>query len=130
MIGLDSTVIIDLFRGNEQAKEVIAKSREPLASTIINYQELMFGLDLDNNRHMEELEYYDALFENIFLMDMTRESAKKAARVMKGLQGAGTAAGRFDSMIAGILMENGVNKIVTRNVKHFSKIKGLDVITY
>lgn len=38
--------------------------------------------------------------------------------------------GRFDSMIAGILLANGVDKIITKNVKHFEKIKGLRVISY
>lgn len=130
MMALDSTVIIDLFRGDEQAKEIIAKAREPLASTIINYQELMFGLDMSRKGHAEELEFYDAFFENIFLLEMTRQSAKKAAGVMKDLQSAGMTAGRFDSMIAGILMENGVNKIITRNEKHFMEIRGLEVIKY
>ncbi|MBI4210782.1 MAG: type II toxin-antitoxin system VapC family toxin [Candidatus Diapherotrites archaeon] len=130
MIGLDSTIIIDLFRGDMMAREAIANADEPLASTIINYQELMFGLDLDKKEHKEEGEFYDRLFDGIFLLDMTKQSAKKAAGVMKELQKTGVEAGRFDSMIAAILLESGVKRIMTRNARHFAKIKSLEVIRY
>jgi len=32
--------------------------------------------------------------------------------------------------IAGILLVNGVHKIITKNVKHFEKIHGIHVIGY
>ena len=42
----------------------------------------------------------------------------------------GNKIGDFDCAIAGIYLANSVNKIITGNVKHFERIKGLRVIGY
>lgn len=130
MIGLDTSAIIDISKSNPDIKLVLDKIEEPLASTIVNYQELMFGLDFEKKEHKEESKYYDEFFDNIFLFSLTKESAKKASEIFKELQKKGADVGRFDSMIASILLKNGIRKIITRNVKHFSKIKEIEIIIY
>lgn len=130
MIGLDTRTIIDISKSNPDIKLILGKIDEPLVSTIINYQELMFGLDFDKKEHKEEGKYYEEFFDNIFLLSLTKESSKKASEIFRGLQKKGADVGRFDSMIAGILLQNGIRKIITRNVKHFSKIKEIELITY
>ncbi len=130
MIGLDTRTIIDILKENPDVKLVIDKIEEPLASTIINYQEIMFGLDFNRKEHEQESKQYELFFDTIFLLAHTRESAQRAALLFKELEKQGKDIGRFDSMIAAVLLQNGVRKIITRNVKHFSRIKGLEVIDY
>jgi len=130
MIGLDTGAIIDIMKENNKLKNILEKQDEPLASTIVNYQELVFGLDFNKREHKDEEKYYDELFENIFLLNLTKDSAKKASRLFKELQRGGKEIGRFDCMIAGILMQNKVSKIITKNAKHFERIKGIEVISY
>ena len=130
MIGLDTTAIIDIFKEDQGIKKVIERLEEPLASTIINYQEIIFGLDFDKAEHKDEEKYYDEFFENIFLLPLDKESAKKASRIFRALQKKGADIGRFDSMISGILLQNGIKKIITRNTKHFSRIKDIEAIGY
>jgi|SRR3989344_1150449 len=130
MIGLDTTAIIDLFKEDKKLKEVIESLEETFTSTIINYQELFFGLNPDNEQHKKEGEYYDQFFDNVTLFEHNINSAKKSSEIFWKLSKDGATTGRFDSMIAGILIANGVNKIITRNVKHFENIKELEVIGY
>ena len=35
-----------------------------------------------------------------------------------------------DILIAGIMLSNGINKIITRNKRHFDRIESLEIITY
>ncbi len=130
MIALDTTAIIDFFKKEEAILKVFKKINEPIASTIINYQEIMFGLDFNNSNHLEEEEYYDKFFDNIFIFVLDKLSSKRATDIFWNLKKNGNPIGRFDCIISGILLSNGVDKIITRNVKHFQKIKGLKVISY
>lgn len=130
MIGLDTGALIDLLKENDALKNVIEGSEEQLASTIINYQELMFGLDFDNPKHIEEEKTYAAFFENIHFFSLTPVAAKNASILFRELQKKGMDIGRFDSMIAGIFLEQGITKILTRNVKHFQRMKEIQVLSY
>lgn len=130
MIGLDTSTIIDIFKGNSDVYELINSLDEELCNTIINYQELIFGLDLTNKKHLEEVEYYDNFFDKLILLNLDRNSCKKTNEIIKNLSKKGNLIGEFDSMIAGIFLANGINKIITRNVKHFEKVPGLKVISY
>lgn len=130
MIGLDTDAIIDVFKKEQKVLKVIENINEPICSTIINYQEIAFGLDLENIKHFSEENFYDAFFEGIFLYLLNKSSSKKASEIFWNLKKEGKTMGNFDCMIAGILLSNGVDKIITRNVKHFKKIKGIKVISY
>lgn len=130
MIGLDSTAIIDLFRGDKFISNLVGSLDEEVAVTQINYLEVMFGIDFDNTKHKTEEQYYDKLFNNFINFDLDALSSKKAAEIFNELKKKGEIIEPFDCAIAGILLQNGVRKIITRNVKHFSRIKGIEVISY
>lgn len=130
MIGLDTGALIDVFKQNISLKKILDETDESFVSTIINYQELLFGLDFDNPGHAEEEKVYSLFFEHLPLLPLTSLAAKKAAMLFRELQKKGMGVGRFDSMIGGILLEHGVKKIITRNARHFERIKELEVISY
>ncbi len=130
MIGFDTTALIDLFKNNKALVELISTLEEKVALTRISYLELMFGIDQDNAKHLDEERYFDSLFEEFNVLELDKETSKRASKIFWNLQKEGRIIEPFDCAIAGILMANGVNKIITRNVKHFEKIKGLGVIGY
>jgi predicted nucleic acid-binding protein len=130
MIGLDTTAIIDLFNGEAGIIEKISDVKESLVSTIINYQEVFFGIDLEGHRFIEEEDYFDNFFNNVEVLELTKIAAKRASNISWKLKSSGKEIDDFDCMIAGILLSNGVDKIITRNVKHFNGIQGLKVIAY
>jgi tRNA(fMet)-specific endonuclease VapC len=130
MIGLDTNAVIDIFKQDLKLSQLIENLDEDLCSTIINYQEIIFGLDFNNKKHMEEGEYYDNLFDKILLLNLDRNACKKTNEIIRNLISKGNQIGEFDSMIAGIFLSNGVNKIITRNTRHFEKIPGIKVLSY
>ena len=130
MIGLDTSAIIDLFKEEKSLLNLLKNIDDKIVSTIMNYQELTFGLDPFNSKHQIEMGYYEALFNDIDLIFLTKKSSKKSSEIWWELKKKGRIIGEFDCMIAGILLINNVNKIITRNAKHFEKIKDLKVIPY
>jgi len=130
MIGLDTTTIIDLFKGNPDAKKKLVEQKGPYASTILNYQELIFGLNPENPIHKKEGGFYDELFDVIRNLGITKESCKHASKIKWLLKTQGQESDRFDSIIAAIFLTNNITTIITRNEKHFKKIPHLKVITY
>ncbi|MDP3916914.1 MAG: PIN domain-containing protein [Nanoarchaeota archaeon] len=130
MIGLDTSAIIDIFRGDEKIKGFFESNKEPLAVTIMSYLELFFGLDFENTKHTKEAQYYRSFFDGLYQMDITGESCEKASHIFWKLKKEGKMIEKFDCIIAAIFMVNGINKILTRNPKHFERIKGLNVMSY
>lgn len=130
MIALDTTTIIDLFKGHTRLREIIANIKDPLVSTQLNYLELMFGIDPLNAKHREEEEYYNEFFGEVMLLGLDNHSSKRASEIHWILERKGRTIGKFDCVIAGILLRNGVDKILTKNVKHFEHVPGLRVVTY
>lgn len=128
MIGLDTTALIDLFRGDKKIRTLIETTSEPLSVCIISYSELMFGIT--GKRDKEQEEFYDRVFQKTHCFNLDRLTSKKASKIYHELEEKGFRVGTFDCLIAGIFLSNGVNKIITRNKKDFEKIKGIKVISY
>ena len=128
MIGLDTTAIIDLFKGDEGIKKFIKNNKEPFSATILSYAELMFGIK--DKKHQEEEEFYDDFFTEVYSFDLTKDACKMASRLHNDLKGKGKETGHFDSLIASIFLSNGVTKVLTRNKKHFERFSSVDVIGY
>jgi predicted nucleic acid-binding protein len=63
-------------------------------------------------------------------MNLTKESCEKASEIFWRLRKEGNMIEKFDCMIAAIFMMNGVYTVLTRNSKHFERIKGLHVLSY
>jgi predicted nucleic acid-binding protein len=130
MIGLDTNAIIESFRKNPEFIKLIESLNEDISSTIINYQEIMFGIDSENKRYGDEKKFFDSFFNDINLFLIDKDSCVKSTEILWGLRKKGIDIGKWDCMIAGIFLANGVNKIITRNKKHFENIPGLKVISY
>ena len=130
MIGIDTSAIIDLFRGNREIAALLEKIEDSVVLNQISYLELMFGLDFVNNSRKAEEEFYDRLFSTYPTLDLNNQSCKEASKVFMALRKGGKTIDAFDCAIAGILLCNGVNKIISRNVKHLSNVPGLEVLKY
>lgn len=130
MIGLDTSAIIDIFRGEPNIRRFLEGNKEPLAATIMSYLELYFGINPENPHHMEEGKYYGEFFKTIYNLDLTKESCEEASRIFWKLRKEGKTIEQFDCVIAALFISNGVKKILTRNSKHFEKINQLNVISY
>lgn len=125
---LDSTFLIDLLRGKETTLKVLS-SKEPLLTTQINLYEVIRGLffeDVPNQKFLDTI----SMFENIRVLPLDDNSLVKSAEISAELMKKGQHISDCDCLTAGIALSKGVNEIVTNNSKHFSRIKGVKVITY
>lgn len=130
MIGLDTSAIIDIFKGNPRIKQFLENNKEPLAATIMSYLELFFGLNPENPKHTEEGKYYQEFFKSLYNIGLTKESCEEASKIFWKLRKEGKVIEQFDCVIAALLLTQGINKILTKNPKHFEKIKQLNMIVY
>jgi hypothetical protein len=70
------------------------------------------------------------LFENIRVLSLDDNAVIKSADIYAEMVKKGNEISNTDCLIAGIALSNGVNSIVTKNISHFSRIKGLKVESY
>lgn len=90
MIGLDTTAIIDWFRGDNRLQRVLGDNQDPVASTQINYLELLFGLDLTIREHQREKEFYEELFSGMKHFTLNNSASQKTAEIFWTLKKKGS----------------------------------------
>ncbi|KIM08281.1 MAG: hypothetical protein KU38_09860 [Sulfurovum sp. FS08-3] len=121
---IDTDTMSYYLRGVESVKEHFIKHQNELASTTINYAEIIYGLTKrDNKKYLPKVEM---IFENIKIYDFDKKSATVFATLKVEMQTKGIIVADMDLMIASIAIANG-EKIISNNIKHFSKIEKLDV---
>ena len=130
MIGLDTSAVIDIFKGNERIKQFLENNKEPLAATVMSYLEVFFGLDPGNPKHATEGKYYTEFFKSLYNIDLSKDTCEEASKIFWRLRKEGKTIEQFDCVIAASFSTNGITKILTGNPKHFEKIKQLNVISY
>lgn len=127
---LDTSFIIDLMKNNgnalEKAKE-LERSSLPVRATAISVFELWQGLeDIQNEKKREKIELF---LSSMGLLSFDVYSAKKAGTLYAELERKGETIEPEDCMIAGIALFHD-ETILTRNKKHFEKIKNLKIKSY
>ena len=70
------------------------------------------------------------MFENITVLHLDDNSIIKSAEICAELIKKGEIIEDCDCLTAGIALSSGIKTIVTRNEKHFKRIKGIYVETY
>tara|TARA_Y100000031_G_C8124769_1_gene339950 strand:+ start:155 stop:547 length:393 start_codon:yes stop_codon:yes gene_type:complete len=128
---IDTTFAIDVMRNEPAAVEklyALFKQGRTIKVSAPTIFELFSGV-ARCSRPVEEKRKIMQLLENQSVTPLTNESAEKAGEIDGKLCNEGKMIQVPDSMIAGIaLIKN--EKVLTRNVKDFSKIPGLQVETY
>ena len=125
---LDTTFLIDLIRGQKDTAKIM-DSNEPLLTTQINMYEVIRGMFIRNVSEEKYLQISE-FFDQIRLLSLDDNSIIKSAEISSGLLKNGQFIGDADCLTAGIALSNGVTTVVTRNVEHFKRIKGIKVESY
>ncbi|MEW5954989.1 MAG: type II toxin-antitoxin system VapC family toxin [Candidatus Micrarchaeota archaeon] len=125
---LDTDFLVALLRGSEQAKTLLDELRcEDVSTTSISAFELNYGALKTKNP--ENIAVTKRLLSSLDVMPLDKLAAEKTAEIINTLQSRGENLDLRDAMIAGITASNAA-AIVTRNTKHFSKVKELEVIRW
>jgi len=131
MVCLDTTFLVDLIRGNEKVrslKDNIDKGSEAVTIATPSIIELIKGLKIGNMRENEE-EKINVLVSSLNILNLDKDSAILSGRIEGELIKKGDMIDLEDIMIAAISITNN-EKLITRNEKHFKKIKGLEIEVY
>lgn len=127
MFCLETTFLIDLLRGRDEALKFYAKIRDSkLYTTSISAWGLLRGPKLIGKE--KEFEVAVELLESLDVLPFSFNSAKIAVEIEKDLREKGMEVNLIDVIIAAVAMEHSL-KLVTRD-EHFSRIKGLEVERY
>ena len=125
MVCVDTDILIDFLRNKEEAVSLMEgiANEGRMTTTVINGFELWKGA-YRKNKDWKEI---SKLFDSIHLLNMDKESSKKAAEIFESLKKKGEAVDALDVMIASIAMINN-EPLLTLNKKHFERIDGLRLV--
>ena len=131
MVCLETDFLIALIRKDEKA---IAKLRklvengERLTTTPINAAELFKGAYKSKNVD-KNLKIVRGILSRLTLLEFNLTASDIYGQISAELEKKGEPIGEMDTLIASIALAHN-ERILTRNVKHYSRIKGLEVETW
>lgn len=120
MYFLDTTAIIELFRGNEGLRKKLEGQNEHSAVTTLSYFEIFSRIA--HKRMKREETYFKRFFATIPVYSFNVQAARESCELMASLLKRGTPVNSLDVMIAGIARANGAEGIVTRD-KDFRRLE-------
>lgn len=130
MICLDSDCIIDFLKGKKESIEIIARHSKEIVTTEINKFEIMFGIYLKKEISEKEKDAAKSFFDSLDVLPFEKNCGEKAAQILASLSKEGNIIEQNDAFIASIMINNGIENILTKNEKHFLRIKGIKVMAY
>ena len=130
MIGLDTTVLIDIHKKDPHVFEKLEELEEEFILNDLIYLELTVGINTQKETHKKEQALYDEYFDTLTTIALSKTAAKKTRDIIWQAKKQQKTIHLLDATIAGIYLANNVKKILTRNKKDFENIPELDVITY
>jgi predicted nucleic acid-binding protein len=124
---LDTNILSFLFRKSPKIEQKLKEtSFSQIYTCSIVFGEIYSGVEKISDLNKKQIlrDYYLSLESDIQILDFDLKSAKIFAKIRTELQKAGDSIEDFDLMIASICLSNNLI-MVTNNVKHFERIKGL-----
>lgn len=127
----DTSFLIDLMVGDkaavEKAREIEAKGT-PLTVSAPTVFELYVGISLSRKAEEGKARVL-AVLESLPFLPLDVESSKAGGRIYGEKKRMGSTVDPEDAMVAGIARVHG-EKVLTRNLKHFQGIEGVNVESY
>jgi tRNA(fMet)-specific endonuclease VapC len=123
-ICVDTDIVIDYLRGKNENQDILPILIEKYKVYIspVSIYELYYG-----GYYSGKLKPVEDVLAMLIPLDWNKEDSKKAAEVHVILSKAGETLNVKDILIAGPCLSRSI-PIVTRNIAHFKKIKGLKVL--
>ena len=129
MIGVDSSVLIDLLRNRNLATKL--DTNEDLCTSEIVVYEILFGIHASQHFSDKKLKEFEAILDTFaYVFPIERKASALAAKIGGKLSKAGQTVQHTDILIAASLLASGCSKLVTKNTKDFSRIEGLEIMVF
>ncbi len=128
MVCLETDFLVALIRKDADAITKLRKlveSGERLTTTPINAAELFKGAYL-SEKVEENLKKVRGIFARLDILEFNLSATEIFGKVSAELEREGKPVGVMDALIASVALAHN-ERIVTRNIKHFGRIKGLEI---
>ena len=116
---VDTTVFIAHLRQRKEASEFLIKQSSIIHLSYISWGELLQGVK--SKKHYNEVDEIVSVYKVLW---GTRKTEQLAIELLQNYTNSGI--DLYDALIAATTMENNMT-LVTYNLKHFKKVKGLKV---
>jgi predicted nucleic acid-binding protein len=128
MIVVDTSVLIDYFKGNNKSFDISENS--DAVTTTITYHEILSGIKYKKARK-EEM-FFRRFFSDITILDYDLKASEESSEIMARLLSLGKTVNTLDVLIAGIAVTNGAEKIISRDMDflEISKVTRLEIEVY
>lgn len=123
---LDSSVLIELFRKKYKEKTLfytLSLTYDDLCISSITYYEIGIG-----NRK-SHFDYWELLSENLNVIPLDKDCSKSAIKIYLDLLKMNKMIDLADILIGATAITNNI-PIATLNVKHFERIKALEILKF
>jgi tRNA(fMet)-specific endonuclease VapC len=129
MFVLDTNTVIDYFRGKGKVAERLldVSPREIALPAIVAYEVWVGVLGSQNAKRRQS--QYEQFLSVIEVVPFDSAISRRSAELRHALERRGESIGPLDTLIAGTALARGA-ALVTRNVKEFGRIAGLEVVNW
>jgi len=129
MIVLDTSFLIDYFRGVKATYDLVDEE-DDVAITTITYHEILAGLK--RKRSKREEKFFKRFFSEVKILPFDVKAAEESSSIAAKLIAIGREVNALDILIAGIAIANGANKIITRDpdFEEIAKVSDIEVVLY
>jgi tRNA(fMet)-specific endonuclease VapC len=127
LIVLDTSALIDLFRGGEAIRKVLG---DDIASTAVNYHEIFAGIK--HKKAKSEERFFRRFFSDIRILDFNLAASERSSEIAARLLNLGIPVNSMDVLIAGIAVANGARVLITkdRDFESIAKVTDLAINIY
>lgn len=126
---IDSDILIYFIKGRKEVVEALIEiAPANLYTTRINYTELVYGA-YNSTRVDENLSKVKPFLENFQILEFDQKASEIFAKTKAHLKRNGQIIQDMDLMIASIALRHNFT-LVSNNIKHFERIKELDLLTW
>ena len=136
---VDTDVLIGILHESIDSVDLasIFSQYEQIATTSANIYELYFGYyqleyskqKVSKKKLEHERQALNNLVQDLIVYNMTSQTAIKSAEIYHQLVSQGKQIENFDCIIASIIIKSSHSDLLTGNINHFKRIKGLNLLT-
>ncbi len=132
MFLLDTNILTGIYKNDNLILKNLAKKTDDQFSTcLFCVSEILYGINrLPSSKRKLDFElFYGRLFTDIIMLDFTFEAAVAFADIKLKSRNQGNIIEDSDLLIAATAIANEAI-LVTRNIEHFERISGLEVVEW
>jgi tRNA(fMet)-specific endonuclease VapC len=125
IICLDTDIIVDIIRADKPISKLVGIQYIGSCTTMITLLELYYGAFKSGKS--SDIALVESLKSDVAILELSKEDAKLAGRIMADLDKKGLKTD-FRDVVIGAMCINRKMAVMTRNLKHFKRMEDYGLI--